>query len=88
MAVGWAWDGAVQDQIDASVADAVERACGELPQGESPLLCSECDKAIPQARREAIPGVRLCVPCQDAQDQTKVVFSSYNRRGNKGSQMR
>lgn len=26
MAVGWARDGAVQEQIDASVADAVDRA--------------------------------------------------------------
>ena len=88
MAVGWARDGAVQDQIDASVADAVERARGELPRGESLCLCSECDETIPQARREAIPGVRLCVSCQDSLEQTKVSRSSYNRRGNKGSQLR
>jgi len=31
MATGWARDGAVQDQIDASIADAVERARSHLP---------------------------------------------------------
>jgi hypothetical protein len=35
MAVGWARDGAVQDQIDASVNDAVSLARSRLPRGES-----------------------------------------------------
>ena len=33
MATGWARDGAVQEQIDASVEDAVKRARSKLPQG-------------------------------------------------------
>ena len=37
MAGGWARDGAVQDQIDASVEDAVERTRRRLPRGESLL---------------------------------------------------
>ena len=41
MATGWARDGAVQDQIDASVADAVEKARGRLPKGESLSHCEE-----------------------------------------------
>lgn len=35
MAGGWARDGAVQDQIDASVEDAVRLARSQLPQGDS-----------------------------------------------------
>lgn len=30
MASGWAGDGAVQDQIDSTIDDAVARACREL----------------------------------------------------------
>ena len=88
MAVGWARDGAVQEQIDASIEDAVERAREEMPRGESRSRCEQCDSPIPQARRDAVPGVRLCVSCQDVLDQDKVPESGYNRRGNKGSQLR
>lgn len=69
MAVGWARDGAVQDQIDATVEDALRRARGEVAQGESLEACETCDAPIPQARRDAVPGVRLCVACQEALDQ-------------------
>ena len=68
MATGWANDGAVQEQIDATVSDGIRRARNQLPRGESLKRCEECDKAIPQARREALPGVRLCVACQQARD--------------------
>jgi len=27
--------------------------------------CSECDEAIPQARRDAVPGCRTCASCQE-----------------------
>ena len=66
MAVGWARDEAVQDQIDASVEDAVKLARSRLPDGESLTHCKECETVIPEARRKAIPGVRLCVSCQSA----------------------
>ena len=33
MASGWAKDGAVQEQIDASVAEAVQRARSQMAQG-------------------------------------------------------
>jgi phage/conjugal plasmid C-4 type zinc finger TraR family protein len=87
MAGGWAKDGAVQDQIDASVADAVRKARSELPQGESLTRCRECDAEIPEARRAAIPGVQLCVSCQSAQDEAQAA-SGINRRGSKDSQLR
>ena len=64
MAVGWAGDDAVNDQIAASLADAAARARDRLPRGESLEFCENCGEAIPQKRREALPGVRLCVPCQ------------------------
>jgi len=88
MATGWAREGAVQEQIDATVKDAVDRAKSLLPAGESPAHCVECGEAIPQARREALPGVRLCLACQDAADKENGPVAGYNRRGSKDSQLR
>jgi phage/conjugal plasmid C-4 type zinc finger TraR family protein len=88
MAGGFAKDGAVQEQIDATVEDAIKRARSELPTGESLTQCEECDKEIPAARRSAVPGVRLCVVCQAERDKQRKVVSGYNRRGSKDSQLR
>ncbi|WP_159015657.1 DksA/TraR family C4-type zinc finger protein [Cognatiluteimonas profundi] len=88
MATGWAKEGAVQEQIDATVKDAIERARSQLPQGPGLERCEECDAGIPQARREAVPGVRLCIACQEAHDQEQGHASGYNRRGSKDSQLR
>lgn len=88
MAGGWASDGAVQDQIDASVEDAVNRARSKLPRGESARVCRECGETIPEARRRAVPGVRLCIACQEAADRDGGSQAGYNRRGSKDSQLR
>ena len=91
MATGWAGDGAVQDQIDATVKDGISRARSRLPQGPSLSHCVKCGSEIPEARRQAVPGVRLCLPCQDeqdAQDRDATASSGYNRRGSKDSQLR
>jgi phage/conjugal plasmid C-4 type zinc finger TraR family protein len=88
MAGGFAKDGAVQEQIDATIEDAVSHARNQLPRGESLQSCEECGSAIPPARREAVPGVRLCVGCQAEHDKESVNLSSYNRRGSKDSQLR
>ncbi|ULR29962.1 DksA/TraR family C4-type zinc finger protein [Dickeya fangzhongdai] len=88
MASGWSNDGAVQEQIDATVDDAIARARSLLHQGDSAEYCEECGEAIPQARRLALPGVRFCVQCQEQLDKTQAVNSGYNRRGSKDSQLR
>jgi phage/conjugal plasmid C-4 type zinc finger TraR family protein len=88
MAGGWAKDGAVQDQIDSTIDDAVQRARRNLPQGESLTHCEECGEEIPAARREAVKGVRLCVACQSERDEQQSASSLYNRRGSKDSQLR
>ena len=92
MAGGWSRDGAVQDQIDASVEDAIARARGKLARGAGVVQADvgqveECDAAIPEARRSAVPGVRLCIECQRTQD-ADTSHSGYNRRGSKDSQLR
>jgi phage/conjugal plasmid C-4 type zinc finger TraR family protein len=89
MATGWAKDGAVQEQIDASIGDAIASARRNLPAGASLYHCEECGAEIPAARRDALPGVRRCLSCQAEHDKAEVVRNvGYNRRGNKDSQLR
>jgi phage/conjugal plasmid C-4 type zinc finger TraR family protein len=88
MAGGWSRDGAVQDQIDASVEDAVQDARSHLKSGDSLSHCEECDAPIPEARRKAVPGVRLCIACQSEQEKQRKAVDGVNRRGSKDSQLR
>jgi len=88
MAGGWARDDAVQEQIDASVADEVERARSRLGRGKSLRECEECGVSIPEARRKAVPGVRLCIVCQQERDGEADTGYGVNRRGSKDSQLR
>lgn len=88
MAGGFAKDGAVQEQIDATIEDAVKHAREQLPQGKSLKHCDECGLSIPEARRTAVPGVRYCVNCQAKQDEKNAAAGGVNRRGSKDSQLR
>ena len=88
MAGGFAKDGAVQEQIDASIEDEIARARSRLPRGESLKSCEECGEAIPLARQQAVPGVRLCLACQEDADGAQAAASGINRRGSKDSQLR
>ncbi len=87
MAGGWARDGAVQDQIDDTVKDAVLSARAGLPTGEGADECEECGELIAEGRRRALPGTRTCVTCQSVRD-ANVVRAGINRRGSKDSQLR
>jgi phage/conjugal plasmid C-4 type zinc finger TraR family protein len=88
MAVGWAREGAVQEQIDATIADAVELARSRLTDGESYIQCEECESLIPEARRKAVPGVRLCVGCQSELEKHQTSINYFNRSGSKDSQLK
>ncbi|MGD8379551.1 MAG: DksA/TraR family C4-type zinc finger protein [Gammaproteobacteria bacterium] len=88
MASGWAGDGAVQEQIESTVEDGLQRIRSRLPRGESLRHCEECGEPIPEARRKAVAGVRLCIACQSELDSQQNGFSGYNRRGSKDSQLR
>lgn len=75
MASGWAGDNAVNDQIASSIEDEIARARSRLPKGESLAECEECGESIPEPRRKALPGVRLCIVCQEELDKTRTAFS-------------
>lgn len=89
MAGGWARDGAVSEQIEASIEDELARMkAAKRPVGESLTHCAECDEEIPQARREALPGVKLCIDCQQERDGAQQARGGINRRGSKDSQLK
>lgn len=87
MAGGWTRDGAIHDQIDDTVADAVLEARARMPWGESAFYCEECGEPIAKARRAALPGVRTCIACQSTRDAQRR-RGGINRRGSKDSQLR
>lgn len=89
MAGGWARDGAVQDQIDDTIKDAVLSARAGLPAGEGSEYCEDCGDLIPERRREALAGTRTCVSCQSERDaEARRSGAGINRRGSKDSQLR
>lgn len=89
MASGWASDDAVNQQIESTIADAIDHVRNQMAQGvESAEFCEECGESIPEARRQAIQGVRFCVSCQTERDkEMQKTFTLYNRRGSKDSQL-
>ena len=89
MAGGWARDGAVNDQIEDSIKDELTRLRAQRrPAGESLSHCAECGEPISEARRAAIPGVKLCIDCQQERDGTYRPRGGINRRGSKDSQLK
>ncbi|MEL7132533.1 MAG: DksA/TraR family C4-type zinc finger protein [Pseudomonadota bacterium] len=89
MAGGWAKDGAVSEQIEASIADELARMnARRAPVGDSLTHCAECEEPIPEARRAAVPGVKLCVECVAERDAAYKVRGGINRRGSKDSQLK
>ena len=89
MAGGWAQDGAVNEQIEASIQDELNRMKAQkAPVGESLSHCAECEEEIPEARRKARPGVKLCIECQQERDGQFQARGGINRRGSKDSQLK
>lgn len=89
MAGGWSRDGAVSEQIEASIEDELKRIKSRPALlGESRTHCAECEEEIPEARRIAIPGVKLCIDCQQERDGRFQNRGGINRRGSKDSQLK
>lgn len=90
MAGGWSRDGAVSEQIEASISDELARMKSRGRQGDHPSAedCAECGEPIPERRRQAIPGVQLCIECQSERDGRQAPRGGINRRGSKDSQLK
>lgn len=64
---------------DADLAQRKERQLRELNRprrghttGPSLFFCEDCEDPIPDARRKAMPGCRLCVECQAEMERKNV----------------
>ncbi|MFO7753806.1 MAG: DksA/TraR family C4-type zinc finger protein [Desulfobacteraceae bacterium] len=88
MAGGWSSDGAVHEQIDASVEDAVRLARSRITNGESLTRCEQCGEPISEARQKALPGVRLCIECRSEFEKKHEALTGFNRRAGKDSQLK
>ena len=89
MAGGWSRDGAVNEQIEASINEELERLkARRAPVGESLTHCAQCEEPIPEARRKALPGVKLCIDCMQERDARFKARPGINRRGSKDSQLK
>jgi phage/conjugal plasmid C-4 type zinc finger TraR family protein len=54
----------VQEELARNLANATHR-----PAGASEFFCLSCGEEIPEQRRRALPGVSLCVTCQDINER-------------------
>ncbi|WOI55793.1 DksA/TraR family C4-type zinc finger protein [Palleronia sp. LCG004] len=90
MAGGWTRDGAVSEQIEASISDELKRLEARRRQagGESRTHCAECEEPISEERRKAVPGAQLCIDCMRERDRADAPRGGINRRGSKDSQLK
>lgn len=56
------------DRAELERTLAVANITRNLYSGPSAAECDECGEAIPEGRRLAVPGVRLCVGCAEASE--------------------
>jgi len=57
--------GVIEQQLAASLSKIKPSINPVLP---SAVYCDDCYEDIPQARRTALPGVRLCVGCASVKE--------------------
>ncbi|GAA5107354.1 DksA/TraR family C4-type zinc finger protein [Orbus sasakiae] len=89
MASGWASDDAVNQQIESTITDAIQKVRRQLnTQTVSEDYCLECGNKIAEARKKAIAGVQYCITCQNDIDKQRKNVDLFNRRGSKDSQLR
>jgi len=53
---------------------ALQRQRGSMPQGEALAECEDCGRAIPEKRRQAVPGCTRCVRCQQTSERKRKEF--------------
>lgn len=57
----------VCDEADIVIEEALNRTLAQIPRytGISAKECEECGEDIPEGRRNAVKGVKLCVGCAE-----------------------
>lgn len=63
--------GAREEELRADALLEQTRRAGWNSDGVSNVLCEDCQDEIPEARRQALPGVRTCIDCQELRELTQ-----------------
>lgn len=55
------------DEAEVVIQEALNRSLSQIPRytGVSATECVECGDEIPEGRREAVKGVKLCMGCAE-----------------------
>ncbi|EJM92438.1 TraR/DksA C4-type zinc finger protein [Pseudomonas sp. GM67] len=63
----------VADDADIVIDQIRDHALAQIPRytGISATECEECDEDIPEGRRNAVKGVKLCVGCAEREALVK-----------------
>lgn len=77
----------VQQRVEEERQRHIRAVRAKTP-GVSRVLCIECEAPIPPARRRAIPGVQLCITCQEIAElkgniTTEVLYEHHPEMGGK-----
>jgi len=61
------------DVADEAIEESLNRSIAQIPRytGISATECEECGEDIPELRRAAVPGVKLCTPCAEREALVK-----------------
>jgi phage/conjugal plasmid C-4 type zinc finger TraR family protein len=51
---------------------ALARVRSDQPKGDSRMICIDCNKPIPEGRRQAMPGCLRCLFCQQKYERHAV----------------
>jgi RNA polymerase-binding transcription factor DksA len=81
-------EGTVSEKTEVTAKDAKGRLQSPLQRDLGLVRCAECGAEIFERLQEAMPNARLCISCQEGQDQDIARFCGYRRRGNKNTQTR
>ena len=57
-----------------NAVSAVQQQLAKQRAQPSAEFCEECGEDIPQARRELVPGVQLCIYCQTKLERVKANY--------------
>lgn len=58
-----------REREEQQLAEALARhQRAQAPAGAGSLECEDCGEAIPEKRREALPGCVTCVECQSVRE--------------------
>ena len=71
---GYGGDDDEAERAMIRVEEQIALARSMLPKGPGTMVCIECAEPIPKARREALPGIRHCVDCQEFRDKVRPTF--------------